>query len=53
MTGANTSDNEAGRLVIDRLKGKVPRLKMIAADHGYKPGRRSGEFCGVRRNGWL
>ena len=36
VTGANTSDNEAGRLVIDRLKGKVPRLKVIAADHGYK-----------------
>ena len=36
VTSANTSDNEAGRLVIDRLKGKVPRLKMIAADHGYK-----------------
>lgn len=36
VTGANTSDNEAGRLVVDRLKGKVPRLKVIAADHGYK-----------------
>ena len=36
VTSANTSDNEAGRLVIDRLKGKVPRLKMITADHGYK-----------------
>jgi putative transposase len=36
VTGVNTSDNEAGRLVIDRLKGKVPRLKTIAADHGYK-----------------
>lgn len=36
VTSANTSDNEAGRLVIDRLKGKVPRLKLIAADHGYK-----------------
>ncbi len=36
VTSANTSDNEAGRLVIDRLKGKVPRLRMIAADHGYK-----------------
>ena len=53
VTSANTSDNEAGRLVVDRLKGKVPRLKMIAADHGYKPGRRSGEFCGVCRSRWL
>lgn len=42
VTGANVSDNEAGRLVVDRLKGKVPRLEVIAADHGYKPGRRSG-----------
>ena len=36
VTSANTSDNEAGRLVIDRLSGKVPRLTLIAADHGYK-----------------
>jgi hypothetical protein len=36
VTGANISDNEAGRLVVDRLKGKVPRLEVIAADHGYK-----------------
>ncbi len=36
VTAANTSDNEAGRLVVDRLKGKVPRLTVIAADHGYK-----------------
>ena len=36
VTSANTSDNEAGRLVVDRLRGKVPRLKVIAADHGYK-----------------
>lgn len=36
VTGANVSDNEAGRLVVDRLKGKVPRLEVIAADHGYK-----------------
>ena len=36
VTGANVSDNEAGRLVVDRLKGKVPRLRVIAADHGYK-----------------
>ena len=30
------SDNEAGRSVVDRLKGKVPRLAVIAANHGYK-----------------
>ncbi|UHG93755.1 IS5 family transposase [Spirosoma oryzicola] len=36
VTGANVSDNEAGRLVVDRLKGKVARLEVIAADHGYK-----------------
>jgi len=36
VTSANTSDNEAGKLVVDRLRGKVPRLKVIAADHGYK-----------------
>lgn len=33
---SNVWDNEAGRLVVDRLKGKVPRLDVIAADHGYK-----------------
>ena len=36
VTATNTSDSEAGRLVVDRLKGKVPRLKTIVADHGYK-----------------
>ena len=36
VTSANTSDNEAGRQAVDRLKGKVPRLEVIAADHGYK-----------------
>ncbi len=36
VTWANTSDNEAGKLVLDRLKGKVPHLKVIAADQGYK-----------------
>ena len=36
MTSANTSDNEVGKLVVDRLRGKVPRLEVIAADHGYK-----------------
>ena len=36
VTAANISDNQAGQLVVDRLQGKVPRLKVIAADHGYK-----------------
>ena len=36
VTSAATSDNEAGKLVVDRLRGKVPRLEVIAADHGYK-----------------
>lgn len=36
VTSANTSDNEAGKVVVDRLRGKVPRLEVIAADHGYK-----------------
>ena len=36
VSSANTSDNEAGRLVVDQLRGKVPRLEVIAADHGYK-----------------
>ena len=36
VTSANRSDNEAGCLAVDRLKGKVPSLQVIAADHGYK-----------------
>ena len=36
VSSANTSDNEAGRLAVDRLKGEVPCLEVIAADHGYK-----------------
>lgn len=36
VTSASTSDNEAGKLVVDRLRGKVPRLEVIAADQGYK-----------------
>ena len=36
VTSANTSDNQAGKLVLDRLNAKVPRLKVIAADQGYK-----------------
>ena len=36
VTGANISDNQSGILAIDLLKGKVFRLKKIAADNGYK-----------------
>ena len=36
VTAANISDNQAGILAVDFLKGKVPRLKKIAADLGYK-----------------
>ncbi len=36
VTAANVSDNEAGLLALEILKGKVPRLKKIAADAGYK-----------------
>ncbi|MBC3789512.1 IS5 family transposase [Spirosoma utsteinense] len=48
VTGANVSDNEAGRLVVDRLRGKVPRLEVIAADHGYKV----SFIEHVESNGW-
>jgi len=36
VTAANISDNQAGILTVDLLKGKVPRLQKIAADAGYK-----------------
>jgi len=36
VTGANISDNQAGILAVDLLKGKVPRLQKITADMGYK-----------------
>ena len=36
VTAANVSDNQAGILAVDLLKGKVPKLKKIAADLGYK-----------------
>lgn len=36
VTAANVSDNQAGILAIDLLKGKVNRLTKIAADNGYK-----------------
>jgi transposase len=36
VTAANISDNQAGILALDKLKGKVPRLKLIAADKGFK-----------------
>lgn len=36
VTAANISDNQAGILAVDSLKGKVPRLQKITADMGYK-----------------
>lgn len=36
ITSANTSDNEAVKLVVDRLRSKVPRLQILAPNHGYK-----------------
>jgi transposase len=36
VTAANISDNQAGILAVDLLNGKVPRLKKITADSGYK-----------------
>lgn len=48
VTWANTSDNEAGKIVVDRLKGKVPRLQVITADQGYK----TGFVDYVEQKGW-
>lgn len=36
VTEGNISDNQAGILALDTLKGKVPRLEKITADKGYK-----------------
>ena len=36
VTAANISDNQAGILAINLLKGKVPRLQKVTADMGYK-----------------
>jgi transposase len=36
ITAANISDNQGGVELIKKLKGKVPRMKKIVADHGYK-----------------
>ncbi len=36
VTAANVSDNAAGILAMEQLRGKVPRLEKIAADAGYK-----------------
>ncbi|PWK21418.1 transposase [Arcicella aurantiaca] len=36
VTAANISDNQAGILAVDLLKGKVSRLQKIIADMGYK-----------------
>ncbi len=36
VTSAKVSDTTAGCELVDQLKGKVPRLEKITADHGYK-----------------
>jgi putative transposase len=36
VSSANLSDSQAGRLLVEQVKGKVPRLEKIAADGGYK-----------------
>jgi transposase len=36
VTAANVSDNQAGIMAIDSMCGKIPRLKKITADAGYK-----------------
>ena len=36
VTSAQTSDNEGGKLLIDQLAGKVPRVELLAVDNGYK-----------------
>jgi len=36
VTAANISDNKAGILAVDLLRGKVPKLQKVAADAGYK-----------------
>ncbi len=36
VTSAGLSDNQAGIQALETLKGKVPRLQKIIADHGYK-----------------
>jgi transposase len=38
VTSAGVSDSAAGLELVDRLKGKVPRLEKIAADQAYKAG---------------
>lgn len=36
ITAANISDNQGGVELIKKLQGKVPRMKRIVTDHGYK-----------------
>lgn len=36
VTSAGVSDSAAGCQLVDRLKGKVPRLEKIAADQAYR-----------------
>ena len=49
VTAANISDNQAGILAVDLLAGKVPRLKKITADSGYKVASHGKDVCGVGR----
>ena len=36
VTSAGLSDNQAGIEALENLKGKVPRLRRVIGDHGYK-----------------
>jgi putative transposase len=36
VTAANVSDNVAGILAVDTLKGKMPKVKKVVGDQGYK-----------------
>ena len=48
VSAANMSDNRGGCTLVDRLKGKVPRMRKIAADHGYKDA--FIEYVGAKTN---
>lgn len=36
VSAANVSDNKGGCALVDKLIGKVPRMKKLVTDHGYK-----------------
>ena len=48
VTSANTSDNEAGRLVIDRIKWQSSPFEVDCRRSGVQ-----SEFHRARRSGWL